>query len=184
MFKNLFLLLVAFCCSLTLHADHLSDILQMTARLSGSNEVPAVMTDAQGVGIFTLDSRKNTLSIDVSVAGLSGDITGIHVHEGAVGNNGGVVYNLTNSVSGNRVRAVLRGLTSDEVSKFLSGAFYLNVHTAANPGGEIRGQILLETDFRYMALLSGRNDKCVWNGHFQSFEIGIQIAGKSNCGRP
>ncbi|MEZ4953841.1 MAG: CHRD domain-containing protein [Saprospiraceae bacterium] len=89
--KNLSILLLALMGSFTSQADHLSDILQLTVRMSGVNEVPAVTTDAQGVGIFTLDSRKNTLSIDVSVSGLSGDITGIHFHEGAIGENGGVV---------------------------------------------------------------------------------------------
>ena len=158
MFRNLSFLLVALWSSFTLHADHLSDILQMTARMSGDYEVPLVTTDAQGVGIFTLDNRKNTLSVDVSVAGLSGDITGVHFHEGAIGSNGGVVHALTDFVSGNRIRTLLKDLTPDDVAKFLSGAYYINVHTAANPGGEIRGQVLLETDLRFTALLSGDNE--------------------------
>lgn len=177
MLKNLSILLLALMGSFTSQADHLSDVLQLTARMSGANEVPAVTTDAQGVGIFTLDSRKNTLSIDVSVAGLSGDITGIHFHEGAIGENGGVVHNLSDFVSGNRIRTTLKDLTPDDVSKFLSGAYYINVHTAANPGGEIRGQVLLETDFRYSAMLSG--DQEVPAVATNAFGIGVFNLSKS-----
>ncbi len=158
MIKNLTLVLAAILFSFSLHADHLSDILQLTARMNGANEVPAVMTDAQGVGVFTLNDRKNAINIDVSVAGLSGAITGIHLHEGAPGTNGGVVYNLTPFVNGNRVKTVLKNLTPADVQKFLSGAFYLNVHTAANPNGEIRGQVILETDSRYFASLDGSQE--------------------------
>ncbi len=69
MFKKLPFLLAALFVSFALHADHLSDILQMTARLSGNDEVPVVTTDAQGIAIFTLDGRKNTLSIDGQCGG-------------------------------------------------------------------------------------------------------------------
>lgn len=155
MLKKFTLLLMVLSTCIFLKANHLSPTLQLTARMNGSNEVPSVNTDAEGVGVFTLNNQKNILNIDISVNGLSGPITGIHFHEGAPGENGGVVFNLSPFVNANRIKGVLRNLSSEEVAKFLSGAYYLNVHTADNPGGEIRGQVLLESDFRYTASLNG-----------------------------
>ncbi|MEZ4931712.1 MAG: CHRD domain-containing protein [Saprospiraceae bacterium] len=86
-------------------------------------------------------------------------------------------YNLSDFVSGNRIRTTLKDLTPDDVSKFLSGAYYINVHTAANPGGEIRGQVLLETDFRYSAMLSG--DQEVPAVATNAFGIGVFNLSKS-----
>jgi Cu/Zn superoxide dismutase len=137
------------------HAEHLSSHLLFTAKMNGDQEVPAVTSDGQGLGIFTLDEQKSTLYINVSLNNLSGAITGIHIHEGLVGVNGGVVYNLGPFLNGNRVKGALRGLTPDVISKMLSGSYYINVHTELNPGGEIRGQIGLETDYRYTAFMNG-----------------------------
>lgn len=146
-------LFLAMVLPLVVQADHLSNSLQMTARMNGANEVPAVSTDAQGLGIFTLNDAKDALNINISVSGLSGDITGIHIHEGAAGTNGGVVHDLSPFINGNRIQTTFTDLT--DLDKFLGGDYYLNVHTAANPNGEIRAQIILESDFRYTALLTG-----------------------------
>jgi len=158
-FMNAILLLVLMAFTQpSLMADHLSGSLQMTARMTGAQEVPAVSGSAQGLGIFTLSLDKQSILVQVSAADLTGPITGIHVHEGAAGTNGPVVFNLTDFVDGCIVETTLTGFTADERAKFLSGAYYLNVHTAANPGGEVRAQILLETDFRYTAYLNGSNE--------------------------
>lgn len=141
-----------------LHADHLSSHLQFSAKMSGANEVPAVLSDAQGIGIFTLDEAKTTLYINVSLNNLSGPITGMHIHEGVAGQNGGVVYNLVPFLNGNRAKGVIRNITPDVITKLLNGSYYINVHTSLNQGGEIRGQIGLETDYRYTALMSGVNE--------------------------
>jgi len=141
-----------------LFADHLSSHLQFSAKMSGSQEVPAVTSDAQGIGIFTLDEKKSTLYINVSLSNLSGAITGMHIHEGQVGENGGVVFNLVPFLNGNRAKGVLRDITPDVITKLLNGSYYINVHTSLNPAGEIRGQIGLETDYRYTAFMGGVNE--------------------------
>src|SRR5688572_774578 len=102
--KILSLLLVLMGVWTTVLADHLSSNLLFTARLTGDNEVPAVTTDGQGLGIFTFDEKKSTLYVSVSINNLSGPITGIHIHEGAEGVNGPVVYNLTPFLQGNRLK--------------------------------------------------------------------------------
>lgn len=114
-----------------------------------------VMTDAEGLASFRLNATRDTLCIDFVGIGLSGPITGIHVHDGAAGTNGPVVLNLTPFVNDNRVSAVITGsdLSADKLAKYLTQGYYLNVHTAAHPNGEIRGQLKLETDMGFLALL-------------------------------
>ena len=138
-----------------LQAAHLSESLLITAKLTGSQQVPPVTTNATGVASFRLNATQDTMCIDIITMGLSGEITGIHVHDGAMGTTGGVALNLTNFVNGNRISAVITGndLSAENIAKYLSEQFYVNVHTAANPNGEIRGQLKLETDKGYKASL-------------------------------
>lgn len=146
----------------TVHASagHLTGNLLITAKLEGSQEVPPVTTNAIGVASLLFNPTRDTVCVKVSVTGLSGPVTGIHIHEGGPGVNGGIVISLMPFLSGNRVEATLTGMDVSDVniSKFLSGKFYLNVHTAANPNGEIRGQLNLETDFSFPVILDGNQE--------------------------
>jgi hypothetical protein len=64
--------------------------------------------------------------------------TAAHIHTGAVGVNGGVLYPLTlTSIGAQGTQAI----TTADLANLEAGNFYVNAHTAANPGGEIRGQI-------------------------------------------
>ncbi|GCD79912.1 CHRD domain-containing protein [Schleiferia thermophila] len=139
---------------------HLTEKLLMSAKLDGSQEVPAVSTNALGVAGILLNSTRDTACIDITVTGLSGPITGIHIHEGDPGMNGPVVIDLTPFVSGFRISTILTGmqLTQQTISKLLSGKYYINVHTAAHPAGEIRGQIYLETDWAFSTKLDGSQE--------------------------
>jgi Cu/Zn superoxide dismutase len=142
-------------------ADHLSSKLLVTARMDGAQQVPAVTTNAVGVGSFFLNSSRDTMCVDISVNGLSGAITGAHLHEAAPGATGPVVLDLSSFVTGNRITGRITGATSlskSFLSKMLSGGFYINVHTAANPNGEIRGQLKLESDQGFYADLSGSQE--------------------------
>ncbi|MCB1282301.1 MAG: CHRD domain-containing protein [Salinibacterium sp.] len=104
--------------------------------LGGSQEVPAVTTTAQGVGFATLDGSNNlTLSVQHSVAGA----TAAHIHFATAGSNGGVVYNLGSPASPINFSMALN---ATDVANLNAGAWYVNVHSAAFPGGEIRGQII------------------------------------------
>ncbi len=134
---------------------HLSNRLTLSARLQGSNEVPAVTTTANGVASFMLNATRDTMQVNIAFTGLKA--TAMHIHEGKAGANGGVFKDLTKNLTGNVARLMLTGadLSPANLKKFLTGAFYLNVHTAANPGGEIRGQIIVEDDKGYFADLNG-----------------------------
>ncbi|MCC3159415.1 CHRD domain-containing protein [Hymenobacter sp. 15J16-1T3B] len=154
---RLFGLTVALLLSLAARADHLRPHLLLGAQLRGDQEVPAVTTNARGVASFTLNATRDTLFITAAFNGLSGAITQAHVHDGARGVAGPVVTNLLPFITGNRMQGFLTGTDLDraKLSKYLRGEYYINVHTAANPGGEIRGQIEVETDGEYAATLTG-----------------------------
>ncbi len=139
-------------------AERLTSSLVFTAKMNGSTEVPAVASDGQGLGIFTFDEKKSTLYVSVSLSNLTGPITGIHIHEGAPGENGGVVINLTTFLSGNRVKGFVQNISKEMIATFIRGGFYINAHTELHPDGEIRGQISLETDLRYSALMKGSSE--------------------------
>ena len=106
--------------------------------LSGDHEVPPVKTSAAGSGTITINADK-TVSGSVTTSGIAG--TAAHIHEGAMGKNGGVAVPLTKS--GDNGWAVPPGakLTDDQYKAFKAGDLYVNVHSAANKGGEIRGQL-------------------------------------------
>jgi len=86
----------------------------------------------------------------VTVEGL--EFTAAHFHDGAVGVNGGVVRAITgdfvgNTASGTWTRTGVPSLTAKLIANLLAGNIYVNIHTAANGGGEIRGQVNLSTSF-------------------------------------
>ena len=112
----------------------------MTARLSGASEVPAVMTDATGRVEASLTAGTNLLTWRVTYSGLSGPVTGAHFHGPAMaGQNAGVVVPisapLTSPITGSAT------LTPSQAADLTAGKWYVNLHTAANPNGEIRGQV-------------------------------------------
>lgn len=118
-----------------------------TATLDGAQEVPAVATAATGTGAFVLNADKTELTFDVTVTGLSGAIQAAHFHNGATGANGGVVRTLTSDFTNNTASGTWSStdgepLTPAIVTELEAGRLYVNVHTAANPAGEIRGQVL------------------------------------------
>ncbi|MEQ1745669.1 MAG: CHRD domain-containing protein [Saprospiraceae bacterium] len=123
--------------------------------LTGLNEVPQVITTATGMGGVQITLGHNKVQYRFVVNGLSGAITAAHIHEGAIGAAGPVVAGL--GFSGNTLIGELptSSLPADFVTKLLAGAYYVNVHTAANPGGEVRGQLSFLSYLSGFALLNG-----------------------------
>ncbi len=144
----------------TSFAGHLQDNLLFSAKLEGAQQTPPIITNAMGVGSFMLNNMRDELCINVAVNGLSGPISSAHIHEGAMGVNGGVLVDLSSGINGNQIMLTISGagLTSDLISKMINGLTYINVHTAANPNGEIRGQIMLETDHGIVAMADGMQE--------------------------
>ena len=106
--------------------------------LAGDQEVPAVKTAAAGSGTITIADDK---SVSGSVATTGVAATMAHIHMAGAGKNGPVIVPLEkNGNNGWKVPAGAK-LTDDQMKAFKAGDLYVNVHSAANPGGEIRGQL-------------------------------------------
>jgi hypothetical protein len=115
---------------------------QFTATLDGASEVPAVDTDATGTATVTIDGDELTWHLEVS--GIDHP-TMAHIHGAAPGENGGVLVPLFQEDKGESFSGVLsEGHTTvdaDVIEQIRAGNAYVNVHTTANPRGEIRGQL-------------------------------------------
>ena len=110
---------------------------EVKVTLSGANEVPPVTTSASGGGTITVGDDRS-VSGSVSTTGVAG--TAAHIHEGAAGKNGPVIVPLTKEGDHYKVPAGAK-LTEAQMASFKAGKLYINVHSAANPSGEIRGQL-------------------------------------------
>jgi len=111
----------------------------LKADLKAGNEVPPV--DSKGTGSVTAsyDTSSKKLSWKGSVSGLSGPATAAHFHAGEAGKNGGVVVPIAGADKGSFEGSAT--LTDEQATDLMAGKWYVNVHTAANKGGEIRGQV-------------------------------------------
>ncbi|NNE26234.1 MAG: CHRD domain-containing protein, partial [Saprospiraceae bacterium] len=140
------------------NAAHLSASLQVNARCSGDNEVPAVQTSGYGLAVVSISPDRRSATLEFQATALSGPITGIHIHEAPAGENGPVVVNLTPQLDGTGLTFTLSNTADFSISKLIAGDYYLNVHTDLNPGGEIRGQFALESDLLFGGILAGDNE--------------------------
>jgi hypothetical protein len=110
------------------------------ARLSGAAEVPPVNSAATGMAEVQLNENTRVLTWKVTYTGLSGSATAAHIHGPAgPGANAGVVIPFTNASANPIVGQAT--ITSAQYGDLAAGLWYVNIHTAANPGGEIRGQL-------------------------------------------
>ena len=114
-----------------------------SASLSGANEVPPVTSSATGMVDATFNAQTSLLAWTVTYGGMSGDVTAAHFHGPAIaGENAGVVIPITGStVSPIKGEATL---TAAQATGLTAGKWYFNLHTAANPNGEIRGQVTIK----------------------------------------
>jgi hypothetical protein len=106
--------------------------------LSGSNEVPAVTTPATGSGTITINPDR-TVRAAVTVTGMTA--TASHIHEGAAGTNGPVIVPFTKTGDNMFSAAADAKLTEAQYAAYKAGKLYVNVHSAAHPGGEVRAQL-------------------------------------------
>lgn len=111
------------------------------AKLSGANEVPVNSSPGSGALEASLDKQTSVLSWTLTYSGLTGPVKAGHFHGPAMaGANAGVALGFTGSVE-----SPIKGsatLTAAQVDALMAGNWYVNLHTAANPGGEVRGQLM------------------------------------------
>ncbi|MBC7377414.1 MAG: CHRD domain-containing protein [Burkholderiaceae bacterium] len=119
-----------------------SNTVNMSAKLSAANEVPANASPGTGMASASFDKQTNMLSWTVTYSGLTGPVRAGHFHgPAAAGANAGVVQGFSGSMD-----SPIKGsatLTPAQVADLMAGKWYVNLHTAANPGGEIRGQVMV-----------------------------------------
>jgi hypothetical protein len=121
-------------------ADHdLPTVQKVEATLSGTNEVPAVITQASGKFTGTFDPNTKVLKFSLNYMGLT-PVAG-HIHSGAAGMNGPVTIPFPSVATSPILYEVV--LTDAQVTGLQTNNLYTNLHTPMYPGGEIRGQLAI-----------------------------------------
>ncbi|WP_266366111.1 CHRD domain-containing protein [Tellurirhabdus rosea] len=109
---------------------------RLTATLNGQQEVPATTSAATGTFTGSIDRTTRVMTYEVRYSGFTP--TAGHIHAGSPGQNGPVVIpfnSLTSPITGQTT------LAQSRIDSMVAGRFYVNLHSAAFPGGEIRGNI-------------------------------------------
>lgn len=119
-----------------MHSDGKSASEKVT--LTGSNEVPPVTSPASGSGTVSVNSDR-TVTARITVTGMTA--TASHIHQGAPGSNGPVIVPFVKEGENTFVAAPGAKMTEEQYRKYKDGETYVNVHSAKNPGGEVRGQL-------------------------------------------
>ena len=125
----------------------------LDSTLTGAQEVPPVVTTATGTGSVSLSPSNGTIVATLTTTGLT-NVTAAHIHVGAPGAEGDPIFTLYTTADGPFPATLTKTLTAadftpapgiatfrDALGVIRGGGAYFNVHTTANPDGEIRGQI-------------------------------------------
>jgi hypothetical protein len=124
-------------------------VIKKTLPLKSDQEVPVVNSSASGTADVTYNKDSKMLTYTVNFNGLTGKATMAHIHGTAPrGTNAGVKHDLSKvlpkETSGSFTDSLKIDASNIKEDSLLSGFYYFNIHTPANPGGEIRGQIELK----------------------------------------
>ncbi len=117
-----------------------AEVIKLQAELKGSNEVPPNSSAGSGKAEATFDAATKVLTYTITYSDLSGPALGAHFHGPSdAGKNAGIALPFKT------VQSPIQGsatLTDAQAADLLAGKWYANIHTAANPGGELRGQMM------------------------------------------
>ena len=106
--------------------------------LSGNNEVPPVSTPASGSGTVTV-AANCSVSAKITVTGMTA--TAAHIHQGAAGVDGPVIVPFNKTADNVFEAPAGAKMTEAQCAAHRAGNTYVNVHSAKNPGGEVRAQL-------------------------------------------
>lgn len=117
----------------------LAEKMTMKVNLTSAAEVPPNTSPGKGTADLTYDTASKMLTWKVTYSGLTGPATMAHFHGPAeAGKNAAVLIPFKDAASGAEGNATL---TDAQAADLIAGKMYINVHTEANKGGEIRGQV-------------------------------------------
>ena len=127
--------------ALTLAGAAHAEVVHYMAMLDGASEVPAHAVPGKGMATAELDTKTKTFTYKVNFSGLTGPATMAHFHGPALpGANAGPIVVFTTPVTSPAAGTAV--LTDAQIADLNAGKWYVNVHTEANKGGEIRGQLV------------------------------------------
>jgi CHRD domain len=109
------------------------------ATINGPSEVPANASAATGTATLVFNTTTKIFTVTVNFTGIAA--TNGHIHKGAVGVSGGVIFPFTLPIT-SPVTYTSAALDATQEADLVGGLYYVNLHTAAFPGGEIRGQLI------------------------------------------
>ena len=110
----------------------------LQVKLTGAEEVPPVSASGSGTATITVGEDKS-VTAKITTQGVAG--VAAHIHEAAAGSNGPVIVPMEKTADNEWSTKGGAKLTDAQFESYKAGRLYFNVHTAANKGGEIRGQI-------------------------------------------
>ncbi len=152
-----------------------------TANITSKQEVPANASTATGFGRVFLDEGAGMVTYTVTFSGLSGDITAAHIHAAApIGMNAAPIITLNHSGTTSGTFTGTAAITAGQIANLRANQAYINIHSSAFGGGEIRGQLALKrvldydgdgkTDYSIIRFPGGTpNPITYWNRNSQGF---------------
>ena len=123
--------------------------------INGAQETPPIVTPGMGTGMFLVDTNTNTLFYHITFSGLVGTETGAHIHGFAPpGTPAGVLFGLP--LGSPKIGAIV--YTNPQEPDILAGLTYVNIHSTFAPGGEIRGQVVVDPITDLVALIDAAQE--------------------------
>lgn len=117
-----------------------SNTVNFAAALNGANEVPSNTSTATGSATASFDKTTKILTLNMTYTGVTA--TNMHIHKGPAGVAGGVLYGLGSAPFSSPVSHTSAAFTTAQEDSLMNNLYYINIHSAAFPAGEIRGQLI------------------------------------------
>jgi Cu/Zn superoxide dismutase len=138
------MLVLATLAALVFAAPAAAKVKRLESKMTGAQEVPATDPDAHGTAKLRLDRAKKRVCFTIRVSSDVEDVAAAHIHKGGKGVAGDIVVPLIHApAAGSKFTGCEKNVSKALIRAMLRhpGRYYVNVHTADFPGGEIRGQL-------------------------------------------